>query len=223
MRLARFCAKFAKALEAAHQKIIHGDLKTSNIILTRIAGADPVPVITDFGLARRVAGRVTSPLLAAVSGGTPAYMAPELQNGVKPSVASDIYALGVIFYEMLTGHLPPTSNAAGQHRFNYNLKLVRKGLPDIGHQLTRLLLSCLDPDPARRPATAIKIANIIAIHNRVVRLVRDTAATAVILLAGPLIIYQPDRNPILSRCCRSKPHKSSDRILTLRRAGRPTS
>src|SRR5205823_4030791 len=92
-------------LQEAHRKgVIHGDLKSSNIVLTKGGGRAVVPVITDFGLARRVNGPVPSTLLASASGGgTPAYMAPELWQGAKASVASDVYALGVVFYETLIG------------------------------------------------------------------------------------------------------------------------
>jgi serine/threonine protein kinase/Flp pilus assembly protein TadD len=96
--------------EAHRNNVVHGDLKTSNIILVEDAGGAVRAVITDFGLARRplgvandVAGTWTvSAVGASEAGGTPGYMAPELWKGEKASKASDVFALGVILKE-LTG------------------------------------------------------------------------------------------------------------------------
>jgi eukaryotic-like serine/threonine-protein kinase len=92
--------QIAAGLAAAHKaEVIHGDLKSSNIILTKQAGGGVRAVITDFGLARNSG----SELRAAQSGergGTPTYMAPELLEGSRATRASDIYALGVILREL---------------------------------------------------------------------------------------------------------------------------
>jgi serine/threonine protein kinase len=81
--------------EAHRSKIIHGDLKSSNVILTM--GPDELirAVILDFGLARRPSADSANPSKEVLTG-TPSYMAPELWKGVQPSVTSDIYALGII-------------------------------------------------------------------------------------------------------------------------------
>jgi tetratricopeptide (TPR) repeat protein len=89
-------------LSEAHRKqVIHGDLKSNNIILT-VDGEAIRAVITDFGLARRP-DSATRALQSSQMAGTPDYMAPELWKGAKPSAASDIYALGVILHELLPG------------------------------------------------------------------------------------------------------------------------
>src|SRR5262249_49079180 len=93
----------ARAVHAAHQAgVIHRDLTPGNILLTQ----DGQPKVTDFGLARQLdtAGQTTSDAIL----GTPAYMAPEQAAGKARSAGppADIYALGVIGYEMLTGRLP---------------------------------------------------------------------------------------------------------------------
>jgi serine/threonine protein kinase/tetratricopeptide (TPR) repeat protein len=92
----QLCAGLA---EAHRSGIIHRDLKCGNVILSHTAEGDPRAVITDFGLA-------TGTAESAEFGGTPHYMAPELFRGDKATTASDVYALGVMFYEMVTGRLP---------------------------------------------------------------------------------------------------------------------
>ena len=89
-------------LEAAHAAgIVHRDLKSGNVIL-----AGERAVITDFGLARLVEPEAGAGVSTAVAIGTPAYMAPEQMEGATAGPAADIYALGVVIYEMLTGHRP---------------------------------------------------------------------------------------------------------------------
>ena len=90
------CAGLA---EAHRHQIIHGDLKSANVILTKNSDGTPRAVITDFGLAR--AART-----ASIRGGSPGYMAPELYAGQPTTVASDIYAFGVILHELASGFRP---------------------------------------------------------------------------------------------------------------------
>ncbi len=94
------CQISAGLAEAHHRGIVHRDLKSGNIILCDDVDGSLRAVITDFGLA----GEATSP--AGEPAGTPAYMAPELWRGEKASRASDIYALGVMLYEMVAGRRP---------------------------------------------------------------------------------------------------------------------
>src|SRR5260370_8461425 len=112
----------ARAMEYAHQKgIVHRDLKPSNVLLT----ADGTPKVTDFGLAKQMD---QAPREAEEGGivGTAGYMAPEQAWGKNSEVgeAADIYALGAIFYEMLTGR--PPFKAAGKWQ---TIKLVRTAAP----------------------------------------------------------------------------------------------
>jgi len=137
----QLCAGLAEA----HRKgVIHGDLKSNNVILTSTLDGGLRAVITDFGLARcldpvgeSAHGQI---LQSAPVGGAPAYMAPELRQGVKPTPASDVYALGVVLRELVSGERPELSPED---------RSTRKP-PPLQTQWDAVLARCLDPDPARR-------------------------------------------------------------------------
>lgn len=101
------CQICAGLAEAHHRGIVHRDLKSGNIMLCNDVDGSQRAVITDFGLA----GESTS--CPRETAGTPAYMAPELWRDDKASKASDIYALGVILYEMVAGRKPNDLDAEG--------------------------------------------------------------------------------------------------------------
>jgi eukaryotic-like serine/threonine-protein kinase len=137
-------------LAAAHRSgIVHGDLKSNNIILCRKDDETIQPVITDFGLAS--GANQTS----GEYGGTPAYMAPELWKGERATKPSDIYAVGVILYEMVTGRLPFESNSLQD-------RLVQPPPPSkfakgLDPRWDRVVLEALGETPTDRPNDASQI------------------------------------------------------------------
>ena len=141
----QLCAGLAAAHDAG---ILHRDLKTSNIILSRKEDGKLRAVITDFGLASEAR------LENSVDGGTPRYMAPELWREGKPSKASDVYALGVILYELVTGSPPIEASDSWQMNRPRPLQAPSLFNKDLDACWDRAVLPCLDPDPRVRPQAA---------------------------------------------------------------------
>ena len=130
----------ASALEACHERgILHLDLKPENLLLQG-KQEDFVKVI-DFGIARREEGKDPG---ADEVAGTPTYSAPEQLRGEQLDEGADIFALGVVLHECLTGHTPTEGDGTS------SLALLHPGVP---RQLTDLLQQLLSPDRAARPAS----------------------------------------------------------------------
>jgi serine/threonine-protein kinase len=152
--------QIASAMATAHaQGVVHGDLKPGNIMVT---DAD-VAKIMDFGLARRYSQ--SDPQGSARPGGisgTPAYMAPEQARGEPPSPASDVFSLGIILYEMITGHkVITTTNLLEAFRLIGAIEpasLARQ----TAQPFAGVLLAALVKDAANRTITMEKIAQALA-------------------------------------------------------------
>jgi tetratricopeptide (TPR) repeat protein len=155
----------ADALTAAHRVgVIHRDLKPANIMLVPAAG-EPRAVVTDFGLAHT---RAEGESLLTVRGdllGTPAYMAPEQVAGEEVTAATDIYALGAVTYEMVTGGPP----FVGENSFSTAIKRLREDpppprlrAPDLDPAWESAILRCLERAPAGRFAQARDVAAALA-------------------------------------------------------------
>lgn len=158
----RLASEIAAGLGAAHSRgIIHADLKPSNILLTR----DDKPKICDFGIARTPQEDAETPQLFA----TALYVAPERVEGKTASIASDVYGLGLVLYEMLVGHPPFTStNAAVLLRDH----VVRQPVPpshlrpSLPKELDAVVLKALAKDPGLRYRSAADMAAALAkIHD----------------------------------------------------------
>ncbi|HEX6885650.1 MAG TPA: serine/threonine-protein kinase [Planctomycetota bacterium] len=154
---AELVACLADAVEYAHRiGIVHRDLKPANVLLTP-AG---VPKVSDFGLARRVTGgeelTVTGTIL-----GTPSYMAPEQIRGGPVGSGADVYALGAILYEGLTGRPPFRSESPVATQLQVlSREPVRPALLNarVPRDLETICLCCLHKEPARRYASAAELA-----------------------------------------------------------------
>jgi tRNA A-37 threonylcarbamoyl transferase component Bud32 len=156
---ASLVATVARAVHYAHQHgILHRDLKPSNILVD----AAGTPFVADFGLAKRVdADRSLTETGAVV--GTPRYMAPEQAAGRKDlTVAADVYSLGVVLYERLTGQTPFTGETPLEV-----LRQVRENepprpssiTPGLDRNLETICLKCLEKDPAARYGSAEALAD----------------------------------------------------------------
>ncbi|HSZ59009.1 MAG TPA: serine/threonine-protein kinase [Tepidisphaeraceae bacterium] len=159
LKSAELVAMLAGAVQEAHRAgIVHRDLKPGNVLLT----TDGNPKISDFGLAHSIGGDHTL-TISGTRVGTPAYMAPEqaLGNPRTVGAGADIYALGVILYEALTGRPPfKGETAADTERQLTSQEPVSpsKLNPKVPRDLETVCLKCLQKDPARRYGSAADLA-----------------------------------------------------------------
>ena len=140
-------------LAAAHTKgVLHRDLKPANIMLD---GRGQV-VITDFGLA----GLADDIRGNEIRSGTPAYMAPEQLAGKEVSPRSDIYALGLVLYEVFTGKRAFAETLAGAAHAHGDRTPSRPSsvVKDLDPIVEKVILRCLEVEPSARPATALAVA-----------------------------------------------------------------
>ncbi len=154
---ARVCRQIALALDYAHgEGIIHRDLKPSNVILDELGE----PHIADFGLAKQEGAEATIAVTGQVIG-TPAYMAPEqIRNGHRVDRRSDVYSLGVVMYELLTGKRPFSGGrrVLFQQVLYDDPPLPRSINRSVPRDLQTICLKALEKRPADRYQTAAEFA-----------------------------------------------------------------
>jgi serine/threonine protein kinase len=142
-------AQIAGALEVAHERgVIHCDIKPHNVLVTSSGDLK----VTDFGIARAASGSVTNAVF-----GTAGYISPEQAMGEPVGPASDLYSLGVILYEMLTGELPYTADnpiAVCMKHVTEPLRPPRSLNPTIPAEIDALVMKLLAKDPADRYGSA---------------------------------------------------------------------
>ncbi|MEA2415344.1 MAG: eukaryotic-like serine/threonine-protein kinase [Thermoanaerobaculia bacterium] len=142
----------AAGLAAAHAKgILHRDLKPANIMID----GRGEPRITDFGLAMTSEESAESSIVA----GTPSYMAPEQLEGKPASVQSDLYALGLVLYEIFTGRRARSGRTVPDLRREHTTEITTPSsvVRDIDPAVERIILRCLETDPANRPHSARQV------------------------------------------------------------------
>jgi serine/threonine protein kinase len=162
-RAARILSSVCHAMEAAHREgVLHRDLKPENILLP--GSGDIEAKVLDFGVAKLIgdsteetrSGRDATLTAAGSILGTPAYMAPEQLRGALPDHRTDVFALGVIAYEMLSGELPFSRGSLAdvilaQDRGARPLTRATARVPAL---LARVVMDALEIDPDRRPPSA---------------------------------------------------------------------
>ena len=158
---AQILAPIARALAYAHEEeIIHRDVKPSNVLITRSGD----PVLTDFGVAKLLEEVDGNTLTGTGMGlGTPEYMAPEQWQG-KADARSDQYALGVIFYEMVTGQKPYTADtpiAIMLKQLNEPLPKLRQFTVDLPKEVEFSVLKMMAKDPENRYSDMNAVATML--------------------------------------------------------------
>ena len=211
---AELVSVLADAVHAAHRRgIVHRDLKPANVLLVSggaVSGESPgdsppltthhsplTPKVTDFGLARRLDGD-EGLTMTGVPVGTPCYMAPEQARGDKNGVgpAADVYALGAILYECLTGRPPFKAETATAtlHQVIADDPVPPARLnPQVPRDLETICLTCLAKDPARRYPSAEALADDLRRFER----------------GEPIVARPPGRLGRLVRWVRRRPAEAS--------------
>lgn len=155
------CAQIARALSAAHAKnIVHRDLKPDNIMLIRKPRNREIAKVLDFGVATITGAEGNQLTRAGMIVGTPAYMPPEQVLGRAVDARSDLYALGLILFELVAGRRPFPQQSA----MPLMLAHVRNDAPRLGTlvenvppELDQLVHELLQKDPADRPGSALDV------------------------------------------------------------------
>jgi serine/threonine-protein kinase len=178
--IARLMEQVARAVHHAHERgVLHRDLKPANILIM----ADGTPKVADFGLAKRIkaapappptpAGLADTACYVPADGrtaagavlGTPPYMPPEQARGEQATTAADVYGLGAVLYELLTGH-PPFQGSGPLDTLalvlNKEPVAPRATNPDACPDLEALCLKCLAKAPSERPPSALAVAEDLA-------------------------------------------------------------
>jgi serine/threonine protein kinase/tetratricopeptide (TPR) repeat protein len=156
-RVLNIMKQLSAALAAAHAvNVVHRDLKPQNILLDR----NEHVYVSDFGIAKTLESDRTSVTRTGAVLGTPLYMSPEQVEGKPVDHRSDIYTLGLIFYEMLTGILPFSGDSTFQlmyQRVHQQPKRPELVIPDLPPYLSRICLKCLEKEAACRYQSASEI------------------------------------------------------------------
>jgi Tol biopolymer transport system component len=193
--VARYGAQIADALGHAHQRgVIHRDLKTANIVIS----AQDVPKVLDFGLAGRIeprdndtATRSSDVVEGSVLAGTLPYLPPEVLLGQPADARSDIWSLGVVLYEIATGHLP----FEGRNQFDLTAAILRappQPFPShVPPTLRTVVMRCLAKEPTQRYQHAGEVrAALEAIRSDItgVTAVRASRGNRPLIIAGAVIL-----------------------------------
>ncbi len=186
--VAEIGAAIASALACAHANgVVHRDVKPQNVLLT----ADGVPKVTDFGIARSSASAGSTDPGTVL--GTSSYIAPEQARGERVGPATDVYSLGCVLFELLTGRPPyegPTFYAVAVRHVREPVPDVRSARSDCSPELASLVERCLAKAPEERPAAGEAAAELA-----------DACRGARLAAAG----RANARHQQASRACRSPP------------------
>jgi serine/threonine-protein kinase len=188
----RIAREVALALDYAHRHgVVHRDIKPENILLSEGQAR-----VADFGVAKALATGGEQLTETGLAVGTPRYMSPEQATGGEVDARTDIYALGCVWYEMLSG-APPFSGRApyallAAHATEAPEPILKRRPSVPSHQAT-LLMRCLEKNPANRPASAAALSAELTERTEVARRQswKTVASGVIVLLVGLAILFRP--------------------------------
>jgi serine/threonine-protein kinase len=153
------------ALEAAHAlDVVHRDVKPQNVMLVD-SEVELIAKLTDFGIARQVGGDFTTLTIAGQVLGTPDYLAPEQVMGEPGGPSCDLYSLGIVLYELITGHLPFEADsplAAASRRMVADPPPLSTYRLDVPRSLEDVILVTLSREPGQRPRSAQELSTALS-------------------------------------------------------------
>ncbi|HLI24987.1 MAG TPA: protein kinase, partial [Acidimicrobiales bacterium] len=159
-------AQITDALVHAHQAgIIHRDIKPANILLCEDDSPVPRVKVTDFGIAKAAERLELDLTRTGMVVGTPRYLSPEQVKGGEPDARADLYGLGVVMFEMLTGESPfegTTEMSMALARLHQVAPRSRRVRPEVPRRLDNLVAHLLERDPADRPPSAMELSRALA-------------------------------------------------------------
>lgn len=193
---ARIAEEICLGLDAAHRRgIVHRDLKPANVFLVRREGAPSQAKILDFGMSKLASSRGQGfDTGANVIMGTPLYMAPEqLQGGARDADARvDLYAVGAILYQMISGQLPHDGTSLEGllvNKLSQSSVDVSLSVPGVPLALSQVIARCLEPSAERRAADASEVARELAAYiasaTSQPNVSRATAAPSTVVVTAP--------------------------------------
>ncbi|MGH8563566.1 MAG: protein kinase domain-containing protein [Gammaproteobacteria bacterium] len=165
-RAARLCRAIAGALALAHKnRIVHRDLKPQNVMVARDAEGHETPKLLDFGIAKAVETDGATLTSTGMVLGTPRYLSPEQAKGLSVDGRSDLYSLGIIFYEMLVGRVPFDDPSVPSLLVKHMAEPPRPPSdlrPGVPPAIESIVLRLLEKDPARRFQSAEDLSAALA-------------------------------------------------------------
>jgi len=218
-----FALQALEAIAQAHATgIVHGDLKPANLFLAVLPDRREIVKVLDFGIAKLMAaegGVGTGSLTGEQALGSPSYMAPEqIRNASKVDHRADIWAVGVILYDLLTGHLPFRGDSVGEILGNVlvgKAPALRGLCPDAPAELEAAVDRCLQREPEKRFPNVYELASALAPHgsgawSEYVERIAQTLARggAPVLLEDTGVRRSPYLHPEGERQARTEPPRA---------------
>ncbi|GAB4510187.1 MAG: hypothetical protein OHK0046_06500 [Anaerolineae bacterium] len=185
-----YAIQICAGLGFAHRAgLVHADVKPQNVLVNR----DDVVKITDFGIAQALSDTQAQTQRQSVVWGSPHYFAPEQAQGERPSAASDVYSIGIVMFEMLTGRLPYTGTSQQELALAHirdRIPLVTEFNPNVPEPLAAIVAKVMSKNPHDRYRTADQLGNVLLRY-------RDSGRAETVQ-GGNMVFDEEPTNPLPS-------------------------